>query len=303
MEQRLPSDGVMGPEKSPTVFISYSHDSPAHSARVLAFADRLRADDVDARLDRYEPGPSTGWPLWSEQWIVEADFVIIVCTETYKARFNQDAEPRTGRGVKWEGALVRQMLYDADMNGERFIPVVFDRADETHVPIVLGGLQRYVVSDEAGYQALYRRLTNQPGIEKPGLAGAKAIGRGRRLTRPFVAAVALMLFVCAIVLVIVAIDRSQAERRGASVSRENPVLRGQVVEAGTNAPIAGADVLLPGLGLKATTDRHGMYAFSLEGHRNQAVSLQIVKDGFQTVYETPTVAGGHADVHQMKRLR
>ena len=36
--------------ESPTVFISYSHDSPDHEANVLALANRLRADGIDAVL-------------------------------------------------------------------------------------------------------------------------------------------------------------------------------------------------------------------------------------------------------------
>jgi len=48
-----------------TVFISYSHDSPAHSARVLALSERLRADGIETLLDQYVNGsPQQGWPRW-----------------------------------------------------------------------------------------------------------------------------------------------------------------------------------------------------------------------------------------------
>jgi hypothetical protein len=40
---------------SPKVFISYSHDSPAHEAKVLALANRLRRNGVDAIVEQYEP--------------------------------------------------------------------------------------------------------------------------------------------------------------------------------------------------------------------------------------------------------
>ncbi len=56
---------------APKVFISYSHDSEAHKARVLALADRLRhAGGVEAIIDRYvEPFPQVGWPTWCwQQW-------------------------------------------------------------------------------------------------------------------------------------------------------------------------------------------------------------------------------------------
>ena len=38
---------------APRILISYSHDDPAHCDRVLALADRLRADGIDAVVDQY----------------------------------------------------------------------------------------------------------------------------------------------------------------------------------------------------------------------------------------------------------
>jgi hypothetical protein len=58
----------------PKVFISYSHDSPAHADRVLALADRLRADGIDRILDQYEPWPAQGSPRWMERQLAAADF-------------------------------------------------------------------------------------------------------------------------------------------------------------------------------------------------------------------------------------
>ncbi len=44
----------------PRVFISYSHDSEEQSARVLALAEQLRRDGIDARIDQFEASPSEG---------------------------------------------------------------------------------------------------------------------------------------------------------------------------------------------------------------------------------------------------
>jgi SEFIR domain len=50
---------------APRVFISYSHDSTEHAEVVLALAQRLRQDGVDAWIDQYENGtPEEGWPRW-----------------------------------------------------------------------------------------------------------------------------------------------------------------------------------------------------------------------------------------------
>jgi hypothetical protein len=49
----------------PQVFISYSHDSANHEERVLALAERLRKDGVDAQIDQYVAGtPQEGSPRW-----------------------------------------------------------------------------------------------------------------------------------------------------------------------------------------------------------------------------------------------
>lgn len=54
---------------SPSVFISYSHDSPEHVDRVLKLADRLVAEGLEVILDQYEPAPPEGWPRWMDKRI------------------------------------------------------------------------------------------------------------------------------------------------------------------------------------------------------------------------------------------
>ena len=61
------------PDDAPRVFLSYSHDSDEHRDRVLALADRLRADGIDAHLDQYETSPAEGWPRWMRRQIRDAD--------------------------------------------------------------------------------------------------------------------------------------------------------------------------------------------------------------------------------------
>src|SRR6516164_8003462 len=98
---------------APRVFISYSHHDPALYDRVFALADRLRADGIDAMIDRYIQTPSEGWPAWCTEEIDRADFVLMVCTETYLRRLNHEEAPGLGHGVLWEGRLINQYLYDA----------------------------------------------------------------------------------------------------------------------------------------------------------------------------------------------
>ena len=108
----------------PGVFISYSHDSPEHSDRVLELADRLRADGIDAIIDQYIQFPSEGWPAWCEAEIEKADFVLMVCTETYLRRVSRKEEPGVGHGVLWEGRLIYQYVYDSGSVNRKFVPGV-----------------------------------------------------------------------------------------------------------------------------------------------------------------------------------
>lgn len=159
---------------NPKVFISYSHDSQEHEDRVWQLSDRLRAEGVDCKIDQYETSPPEGWPQWMVNKIEEAEYVLVVCTETYERRFKGKEEAGKGLGGKWEGAIITQELYSKAKN-TKFIPVVFSQSDVTYIPNVLNGATRYEVSTKEGYEALYRRLTNQPLIQKPELGKLRAM--------------------------------------------------------------------------------------------------------------------------------
>ena len=99
---------------APRVFISYSHDSAEHAEAVLALAQRLRQDGVDAWIDQYENGtPEERWPRWMLNRLDWAETVLLVCTETYYRRFRGHDDPDKGKGADWEGQLITLDLYDA----------------------------------------------------------------------------------------------------------------------------------------------------------------------------------------------
>jgi hypothetical protein len=70
----------------PAVFVSYSHDSPEHSARVLVFAQALRRDGIDVELDQFHQGEIVNWPRWCNEQASrdESDFVLTVATAEYR---------------------------------------------------------------------------------------------------------------------------------------------------------------------------------------------------------------------------
>jgi hypothetical protein len=85
------------------VLISYSHDTPAHAAAVLALADALRAAGVDAHIDQYDPFPKVGWPAWMREKLAWANKIIAVCTPPTGSASSSTTPPasasaRAGRG-------------------------------------------------------------------------------------------------------------------------------------------------------------------------------------------------------------
>jgi hypothetical protein len=173
-----------------TVFISYSHDSAAHRDRVLGLSERLRQDGIPTLLDRYleQGSPPEGWPRWMLNGLDTATQVLCVCTETYYRRFRGLEVPDQGKGVDWEGALITQTLYDARSRSHQFIPLLFDRADEPHIPEPLRPHTHYLLNCEEAYQALYDALLAQAGVQ-PGAIGElkrkpRATGLALRFPHP-----------------------------------------------------------------------------------------------------------------------
>src|SRR5271166_4248609 len=159
---------------APRVFLSYSHDSAEHAARVLALADALCDGGIDVILDRYvHPAPAEGWPRWMERNLDAAQFVLMVCTATYRRRVMGEEEPGQGTGVRWEGTLIYNRIAYGEPGGIRFIPILLPGAEPTHIPDPVRGHNHYRLATfdltDPGYEALYRHLTDQPATLRPGL--------------------------------------------------------------------------------------------------------------------------------------
>ena len=171
------------------VFISYSHDSPEHSDRVLALSDRLRGPllgGIDAWIDQYEESPTEGWPRWMTKQIKDAGYVLVVCTATYQGRFDDEEVVGKGKGAKWESANITLDLYEKESQNDKFIPIIFSHSDVAHIPLTLRGATHYNVSDDDEYEKLYRRLTGQKFITAPSLGKVQAMPRRNEKTSPVV---------------------------------------------------------------------------------------------------------------------
>ena len=151
---------------APRVFLSYSHDSDEHAARVLAQADALCALRIDVILDRHvHPAPAEGWPRWMDRNLDEAKFILMVCTETYRRRVIGLEEPGKGLGAGWEGRLIYNRIYCDGSSGSRFIPVLLPGSEPAHIPNPVLGHTYYRIATfdltDRGFEALNRHLTGQ----------------------------------------------------------------------------------------------------------------------------------------------
>ena len=176
----------MADPKSPSAFISYSHDSDDHAGRVLELADALRGRGINVILDQYvHPAPEEGWPRWMDRNIDEAQFVVMVCTETYRRRVMGREEPGKGLGVRWEGSLIYNRIYNDKPSGSRFIPILLLPGSEpAHIPNPVQGHAYYRITTfdltDSGYEALYRHLTGQPPTPPPDLGKITPLPPRRR---------------------------------------------------------------------------------------------------------------------------
>ncbi len=153
------------------VFISYSHDSPEHSERVLNLAYALRGHGIVVELDQFHQDKIVDWPRWCNEQTSRdfSDFVICIATDEYRRRVEGKVKPEKGKGVYWEGALLDDDLYDAKGNS-RLIPVLFGQDAETGIPQFLRGWTFCRMVDfeltDPGYEHLLRVITGQARVEK-----------------------------------------------------------------------------------------------------------------------------------------
>ena len=171
-------------EEKEEVFISYSHDSVEHVEKVLQLSNRLRSEGVDCVLDQYETSPAEGWPRWMDRKIRDAKYVLLICTEPYYNRVMGEEEEGVGLGVRWEGNLIYQHIYNSGSLNNKFIPVIFENNHQQYIPTPLQGATFYCTSTQEGHDDLYFRLTDQVKVEKPELGKRRPLPEKLVKTNP-----------------------------------------------------------------------------------------------------------------------
>lgn len=136
------------------VFLSYSWDSDEHKQWVLSLASRLRRDGIDALLDQTHLQLGGRTPEFMERSVRESTHVLVICTETYRERF----DGRRG-GAGYEGHIISAEILNA-AGVRKFIPVLRQGDWSTALPTALAGVYGIDLrSDfESGYTNLLRHL-------------------------------------------------------------------------------------------------------------------------------------------------
>ena len=168
----------------PDVFISYSHDNPDHIKDVLQLSNRLRTEGINCVLDQYEDSPPEGWPRWMDKKIRDVKYVLMICTETYYRRVMGEEEDGKGHGVRWEGNLIYQHIYNTGTTNNKFIPVVFNSSNYEYVPTPIQGVTNYCISTQEGYNDLYFRLIGKSKVEKPKIGKLRPLPEKTVKTNP-----------------------------------------------------------------------------------------------------------------------
>lgn len=157
------------------LFISYSHDSDEHCQKVLSFANKLCDDGYGARIDQHIADPPEGWPLWMDNGINDADFVLLICTETYKRRVMGKEESGIGFGGRFEGKVVYNLIHNNASRNEKFLPVLFHSADRVHIPNLLSGDSCYLIESAQSYDKLLQKLQDKHRAKVPDIGDVREV--------------------------------------------------------------------------------------------------------------------------------
>ena len=153
--------------ENPKVFISYSHDSPEHKQWVSELAARLRRSGVDAILDQWDLGLGDDITRFMERGIVDADRVLVICTDEYVSKANVGEG-----GVDYERMIINAELVQ-NLGTDKFIPIIRQASGKEKTPTFLGTRVYADFRNDSQFDAecekLIRELHEMPIIEKPPL--------------------------------------------------------------------------------------------------------------------------------------
>ena len=140
-----------------TVFISYSRwENGDHSDMVRYLVDGLRSSGVEVTIDE-DIGPG-GDILRHMESLTAHDFVLVICSPSYKERYKN----RTG-GVGVEGRIIANAILQGRISEDHVIPVLLNGDFKNSIPEFLPGIAVVDLSDGNTYSEEYLSLLHRVG--------------------------------------------------------------------------------------------------------------------------------------------
>jgi len=159
---------------SPHCFVAYSWESEDHKQWVLDLATRLRRDGVDVVLDLWLSLPGDSLTKMMETEVRESDFVLMICTPTYKKKLDE----RQG-GAGYEGEVIMGERFAGVSPSAKFVPILRSGSWHEAAPsALLGTFYVSMTADEVreeDYQLLLSTLLGD-GPELPPLGSVAPRG-------------------------------------------------------------------------------------------------------------------------------
>lgn len=159
-------------DEIPTVFISYSWDTPEHEAWVLNLATNLMENGVNVILDKWDLGKfGKLLPNFMEQSISKSQRVICVMTPNFKKKTD-----KLEGGVGYEYSIITAEIFGKCVNTSKFIPLIRVGTEADAIPTALSGRNYINMRKDEEFDSkleeLLRDIHNAPKYKKPAL-GAK----------------------------------------------------------------------------------------------------------------------------------
>lgn len=159
-------------DETPTVFISYSWDTPEHEEWVLNLATKLMENGVNVILDKWDLGKyGKLLPNFMEQSISKSQRVICVMTPNFKKKTD-----KLEGGVGYEYSIITAEIFGKGVNTSKFIPLIRVGTEADAIPTALSGRNYINMRKDEEFDSkleeLLRDIHNAPKYKKPAL-GAK----------------------------------------------------------------------------------------------------------------------------------
>ena len=153
--------------EAPKVFISYSHDSPEHKQWVSELGAKLRRNGIDAILDQWDLGLGDDVTRFMERGIVDADRVLVICTDKYVNKANIGEG-----GVDYERMIINAELVQY-LGTDKFIPIIRQASGKAKTPTFLGTRVYADFRNDSQFEAECEKLIHElheiPIVQKPPL--------------------------------------------------------------------------------------------------------------------------------------